>query len=102
MFVSMSRTIGCSMSLLAPAKRGTGPTSIIWCTAGVSGMCAPAIRPTLGLHTPHQSAGAKRVDDADPGRVEAAEDDLLVDVGHELLHLVGRDERHGLDAPRLR
>ena len=28
---------------LAPAKRGTGPTSIIWCTAGVRGMCVPAI-----------------------------------------------------------
>ena len=55
MFVSMSRTIGCSISLLAPAKRGTGPTSIIWCTAGVSGMCAPAISPTRGLHTPQQT-----------------------------------------------
>ncbi len=29
-----------------------GPTSIIWCTAGVSGMWAPAISAIRGLHTP--------------------------------------------------
>ena len=52
MFVSMSRTIGCSMALFAPAKRGTGPMSIIWCTAGVSGMDAPAMRASRGLQTP--------------------------------------------------
>ena len=27
--------------------------SIIWCTAGVSGMHAPAMRANLGLQTPH-------------------------------------------------
>ncbi len=27
--------------------------SIIWCTIGVSGMCAPAIRASSGLQTPH-------------------------------------------------
>jgi hypothetical protein len=48
----MSRTIGYSMCDLASAKRGTGPTSIIWCTAGVSGIEAPAIRASLGLQTP--------------------------------------------------
>ena len=52
MFVSMSRTIGNSIALLAPAKCGTGPMSIIWCTAGVSGMQAPAMRARRGLHTP--------------------------------------------------
>ena len=52
MFVSMSRTIGYSMCDLAVAKRGTGPTSIIWWTAGVSGIEAPAIRASSGLHTP--------------------------------------------------
>ena len=36
----------------ASAKRGTGPTSIIWCTAGVSGIDAPAIRASFGLQTP--------------------------------------------------
>ena len=35
-------------------NRGTGPTSIIWCTAGVSGIDAPAIRAIRGLQTPQQ------------------------------------------------
>ncbi len=52
MLVSMSRTIGYSMSPLASAKRGTGPMSFIWCTAGVSGMTAPAIRAIFGLQQP--------------------------------------------------
>ena len=52
MFVSMSRTIGYSISPLASAKRGTGPMSIIWCTAGVSGIEAPAMRAMRGLQTP--------------------------------------------------
>ena len=55
MFVSMSRTIGCSMLALAPAKRGTGPMSIIWWTAGVSGILAPAISAMRGLQTPQQT-----------------------------------------------
>jgi hypothetical protein len=54
MFVSMSRTIGCSMLRFAAAKRGTGPMSIIWCTAGVSGIDAPAMRARRGLQTPQQ------------------------------------------------
>ena len=52
MFVSMSRTIGNSIALFEVSKRGTGPTSIIWCTAGVSGIDAPAIRASRGLQTP--------------------------------------------------
>ncbi len=52
MFVSMSRTIGNSIELFDDAKRGTGPTSIIWWTAGVSGIEAPAIFAIRGLHTP--------------------------------------------------
>ena len=52
MFVSMSRTIGYSISFVVPAKRGTGPMSIIWWTAGVSGIDAPAMRASFGLHTP--------------------------------------------------
>ena len=52
MFVSMSRTIGNSIALFAPAKRGTGPMSIIWWTAGVSGIEAPAMRASRGLQTP--------------------------------------------------
>ena len=54
MFVSMSRTIGNSIALFAPAKCGTGPMSIIWCTAGVSGIEAPAMRARRGLQTPQQ------------------------------------------------
>ncbi len=54
MFGSMSRTIGYSIAPSAFAKRGTGPMSIIWWTAGVSGIAAPAMRATRGLHTPQQ------------------------------------------------
>jgi hypothetical protein len=53
MFVSMSRTIGNSIELFESAKCGTGPTSIIWWTAGVSGIDAPAICAIFGLQTPH-------------------------------------------------
>ena len=53
MNTSMSRTIGNSIALDERSNRGTGPTSIIWCTAGVSGMWAPAIFASSGLHTPH-------------------------------------------------
>ena len=52
MNTSMSRTIGNSIALEVASKRGTGPTSIIWWTAGVSGMCAPAIFASIGLQTP--------------------------------------------------
>ena len=55
MFVSMSRTIGNSITPFVSVKCGTGPTSIIWCTAGVSGIDAPAMRASLGLHTPQQT-----------------------------------------------
>ena len=49
----MSRTIGNEISPGRSASCGIGPTEIIWCTAGVSGMCAPAILASFGLHTPH-------------------------------------------------
>ena len=55
MFVSMSRTIGNSIIPVAPSNRGTGPTSIIWWTAGVSGIDAPAIRAIRGLQQPQQT-----------------------------------------------
>ena len=54
MFVSTSRTIGYAISPAVPANSGTGPTLIIWCTIGVSGIRAPAIRAIRGLHTPQQ------------------------------------------------
>ena len=49
---SMSRTIGNAISAVVPSNQGTGATSIIWWTAGVSGIAAPAIRASLGLQTP--------------------------------------------------
>ena len=52
MFVSMSRTIGNRISPTVSAKPGTGPTLIIWWTAGVSGIDAPAIRAMRGLQIP--------------------------------------------------
>ena len=52
MKTSMSRTIGNSIARVHFSNRGTGPTSIIWWTAGVSGMCAPAIAASSGLQTP--------------------------------------------------
>jgi hypothetical protein len=50
----------------------------------------------------HQRPGPKRVDHADPGCIEAAQQDALVDERDELLDLGWADERHRLDAPRLR
>ena len=48
----------------------------------------------------HDRARAQRVDDSDPGRVEAAADDRLVDERNELFDLGRADERDRLDAPR--
>ena len=48
----MSRMIGYLISPTVSSKSGTGPTLIIWWTAGVSGMAAPAIAPMRGLQTP--------------------------------------------------
>jgi hypothetical protein len=53
MFVSMSRMIGKPSSPVVCWNLGTGPTSIIWWTAGVSGIEAPAIFAIRGLQTPH-------------------------------------------------
>ncbi len=39
-----------------PSNSAIGPTLIIWCTIGVSGIRAPAIRAIRGLHTPQQIA----------------------------------------------
>src|SRR6478752_1177021 len=49
----MSRMIGNEISPSRSASCGHGPTLIIWCTAGVSGIEMPAMSPILGLHTPH-------------------------------------------------
>ena len=48
----MSRTIGYEISPGRSASCGTGPTLIIWWTAGVSGMAAPAMAAMRGDHTP--------------------------------------------------
>ena len=50
---SMSRTMGNSIAFVERSNRGTGPTSIIWWTSGVSGIRAPASSATFGLQTPH-------------------------------------------------
>ena len=50
-----------------------------------------------GLPT-HRGAGLQRVDHRDGRAVEATQDDVLVDEGHQLLHL-RRREQAGLDAP---
>ena len=42
------------------ANRGTGPMSIIWCTAGVSGIDAPAMRAIRGLQTPQAMTTTSR------------------------------------------
>ncbi len=52
MFVSTSRTIGNAISPRVSSKSGIGPTVMNWCTAGVSGIDAPAMRAIRGLHTP--------------------------------------------------
>ena len=41
------------MASFVSANQCVGPMSIIWCTAGVSGIEAPAMRASFGLHTPH-------------------------------------------------
>ena len=50
----------------------------------------------------HDRARAQGVDDGDRRAVEAAEQDRLVDVGHELLDLGRSHEPRRVDAPRLR
>ena len=42
--------------MLVSCSTSIGPTSTIWCTAGVSGIVAPAIAAMRGLHTPHAIA----------------------------------------------
>ena len=53
MLVSMSRTIGNLISPTVPANCGTGPTLIIWWTAGVSGIVGPGhLARSAGSSTP--------------------------------------------------
>ena len=49
----MSRSSGKPIHSPVSSSAGIGPTSIIWCTAGASGIEAPASAATCGLHTPH-------------------------------------------------
>ena len=82
MKVSMSRTIGYSMCRVELAKRGTGPMSIIWCTAGVSGIDAPAIRAIAGLQTPQAITTTLGLDVAAGGAHAAHAAVLDVDAEH--------------------
>src|SRR6266536_419210 len=136
MFVSTSRTIGKAISPGVSSKRGIGPTLIIWCTAGVSGIVAPAMCAMRGLQIPQATntcsasiepfavwtrrtrlcstsmpvtsvpartlaprSCAQGIDDGDARRVEAAEDDVRVDEGDLLDHLLGRQQLASLLAP---
>src|SRR5437016_5442775 len=95
----MSRMMGYLISPTVSAKSGTGPTLIIWCTAGLSGIEAPDLRrrhqlcidaPGLaGRHAPlelvHPLGGASDLDAAALGE----DPQLLV-----LANAVQREERH--------
>ena len=60
------------------ANSGTGPTLIIWWTAGVSGIDAPAIRAIRGLQTPQAmtTVSARDVALVGPDAADAAVDDV--------------------------
>ena len=99
MFVSTSRTIGKKISPGVSSKSGIGPTLIIWWTAGVSGIAAPAIFAIRGLQTPQQTKTYSRLDRALVG-VHAPDAAVLdVDPGH--LGARGDGQRaEGLSRPR--
>ena len=78
-----------------------GDVAVLDVDAGDLGHRRQPERPERLRALAHERAGAERVDDADPGRREAAEDDVGVDVGDHLLDLGGRDELR-LDPPRAR
>ena len=59
-------------------------------------------RPDLLRALTHQGSRLERVHDPDPGRVEAAQDHVLVDEGDELTNLSRREQLDRLHAPRLR
>ena len=82
------------------AKRGTGPMSIIWWTAGVSGISAPAMRAIAGLQTPQATTTILGLDVAAGGPHPAHAAALDVDAQHLG---VGRDrERASPATARLR
>ncbi len=56
--VDAPRTIGYSISPALSPKSSIGPTLTIWCTTGVSGTVAPAMRAMRGLQTPQQITAA--------------------------------------------
>ena len=79
--------------------RRTRPSSTsIPSTSVFARTCAPFCLRALA----HDRPEAERVDDGHRGRVEAAEQDRLVDEGHKLLDLRRRHQPATLDAPRLR
>ena len=92
----MSRTIGNEISPGRSASCGIGPTEIIWCTAGVSGIDAPAIR--RQLRAPHAAGDDDRLGlDVAAGGAHPP-DPALLDVHAD--HLDGR--HHGERAERQR
>ena len=95
MFVSMSRTIGNSMPALAsrePARPGRCRSS--GAPPGVSGIDAPAIRASFGLHTPQAMTTIVGLDVAG-GRAHAP-DSAALDVDPEHLRVREDGEAPGL------
>ena len=116
MFVSMSRTIGNSIALFESAKCGTGPTSIIWWTAGVSGIDAPASlrdarapdaagdHDVLGLHVTAVGAHAPHAPalDVDAGHLGVRRDGERAGALRLLAHeRAGSQRVHHADALRV-
>ena len=91
--------MSASRSPLVVRTRRTRPSSTsIPSTSVLARTSAPLCLRALA----HDRAEAERVDDRHRRRVEAAEQDRLVDERHELLDLGRRDEAAVLDAPGLR
>ena len=94
----MSRTIGKEISPSRSASCGHGPTLIIWCTAGVSGMLTPGHVADLGA--PH-AAGDDDVLGLDvaAGRCAPAGSGAVLDVEAGDLDVGDDGERAGLQRP---
>ena len=83
---------------------GTGPTLIIWCTAGVSGMLTPAMSPILGIHTPQAMTTVsasmspplvQTLRDPTVGHLEVGHLDVRYDGEHALLQRPLAHDRAG-------
>ena len=85
MKTSMSRTIGNSIARALFSNRGTGPTSIIWCTIGIERDARARHPASSGLQTPQAiddrlrlDRALRRLDAADPAALDSESVDLGV------------------------